>query len=126
MLVATDIAARGVDIQELPFVMNFDIPEKTDDYTHRVGRTGRPNHKGMVISLLTIRDYNNFSQIEKDLRMNVKREIYEGFELTDKQPRQKRPVKKTLREKKGYIDYDKKRDEKKADRDRRKGSEGKK
>lgn len=136
VLVATDIAARGVDIQELPFVINFDIPEKTDDYTHRVGRTGRANHKGMVISLLTIHDYNRFSEIEKDLRMNVKREIYEGFELTDKQPRQKRPVKKSLREKKGYIDYDKrrkftyaaqkkKRDAKKADRERRKGNEKK-
>ena len=137
VLVATDIAARGVDIAELPFVMNFDIPEKTDDYTHRVGRTGRANHKGAVISLLTIHDYNAFSQIEKDLRMNVKRDVYEGFELTDKQPRQKRPVKKTLREKKGYIDYDKKRkftyaaqkkkrDAKKADRDRRTGNEKKK
>jgi len=137
VLVATDIAARGVDIQELPFVMNFDIPEKTDDYTHRVGRTGRANHKGMVISLLTIRDYTRFSEIEKDLRMNVKREVYDGFELTDKQPRQKRPVKKSLREKKGYIDYDKKRkftyaaqkkqrEAKKADRDRRKGNEKKK
>ena len=137
VLVATDIAARGVDIQELPFVMNYDIPQKTDDYTHRVGRTGRANHKGAVISLLTINDYNAFSKIEKDLRMNVKREIYEGFELTDRQPRQKRPVKKTLREKKGYIDYDKKRkftyaaqkkkrDAKKADRDRRKKAEGKK
>ncbi|CAA6809892.1 MAG: ATP-dependent RNA helicase RhlE [uncultured Sulfurovum sp.] len=133
VLVATDIAARGVDIQELPFVMNFDIPEKTDDYTHRVGRTGRANHKGAVISLLTIQDYNQFTQIEKDLKMNVKREVYTGFELTDKQPRQKRPIKKTLREKKGYIDYDKKRkhtyaaqkkkrDEKKKDNDRRKGS----
>ena len=137
VLVATDIAARGVDIQELPFVMNYDIPQKTDDYTHRVGRTGRANHKGSVISLLTVNDYNAFSKIEKDLRMNVKREIYEGFELTDRQPRQKRPVKKSLREKKGYIDYDKKRkftymaqkkkrDAKKADRDRRKKAEGKK
>ena len=137
VLVATDIAARGVDIQELPFILNYDIPEKTDDYTHRVGRTGRANHKGVVISLLTIHDYNHFSQIEKDLRMNVKREIYDGFELTDRQPRQKRPVKKSLREKKGYIDYDKrrkftyaeqkrKRDAKKVDRDRRKKAEGKK
>jgi len=137
VLVATDIAARGVDIQELPFVLNYDIPEKTDDYTHRVGRTGRANHKGAVISLLTINDYNSFSQIEKDLRMNVKRDIYVGFELTDRQPRQKRPVKKTLREKKGYIDYDKKRkftyaaqkkkrEAVKADRDRRKKAESKK
>jgi len=137
VLVATDIAARGVDIEELPFVMNYDIPTKTDDYTHRVGRTGRANHKGAVISLLTTLDYNAFSKIEKDLKMNVKREIYEGFELTDRQPRQKRPVKKSLREKKGYIDYDKKRkftyaaqkkkrDAAKADRERRKKAESKK
>jgi len=109
VLVATDIAARGIDIPELQMVINYELPEGTDDFTHRVGRTGRAQHKGSVISLLTIHDYNAFSKIEKDLRLNIKREIYQGFELTDKQPRQKRPVKKTLREKKGYIDYDKKR-----------------
>jgi ATP-dependent RNA helicase RhlE len=109
VLVATDIAARGIDIPELQMVINYELPESTDDFTHRVGRTGRAQHKGSVISLLTIHDYHAFSKIEKDLRLNIKREIYQGFELTDKQPRQKRPVKKTLREKKGYIDYDKKR-----------------
>ena len=109
ILVATDIAARGIDIPELQMVINYELPETTDDFTHRVGRTGRAQHKGSVISILTIHDYNAFSKIEKDLRLNIKREVYEGFELTDKQPRQKRPVKKTLREKKGYIDYDKKR-----------------
>jgi ATP-dependent RNA helicase RhlE len=109
VLVATDIAARGIDIPELQMVINYELPEKTDDFTHRVGRTGRANHKGSVISLLTIFDYTQFSTIEKNLKLNIKREIYSGFELTDKQPRQKRPVKKTLREKKGYIDYDKKR-----------------
>ncbi len=109
VLVATDIAARGIDIPELQMVINYELPETTDDFTHRVGRTGRAQHKGSVISLLTINDYTHFSKIEKDLKLNIKREVYEGFELTDKQPRQKRPVKKTLREKKGYIDYDKKR-----------------
>jgi ATP-dependent RNA helicase RhlE len=109
VLVATDIAARGIDIPELQMVINYELPESTDDFTHRVGRTGRAQHKGAVISLLTIHDYNAFSKIEKDLKLNVKREVFAGFELTDKQPRQKRPVKKTLREKKGYIDYDKKR-----------------
>ena len=137
VLVATDIAARGIDIAELPWVINYELPEETDAFTHRVGRTGRANHKGSVISLLTIHDYNKFSKIEKDLRINVKREIYEGFELEDRQPRQRQPMKKTLREKKGYIDYDKKRkftymeqkkkrEAAKADRDRRKKSEGKK
>jgi len=109
ILVATDIAARGIDIPELQMVINYELPETTDDFTHRVGRTGRANHKGSVIALLTIHDYTNFSKIEKDLKLNIKREVLEGFELTDKQPRQKRPMKKTLREKKGYIDYDKKR-----------------
>jgi len=109
VLIATDIAARGIDIPELPLVINFDLPEQTDDFTHRVGRTGRANHKGQVISLLTINDYNKFTTIEKHLKLNIKREIMQGFEITDKQPRQARPVKKSLREKKGYIDYDKKR-----------------
>ena len=137
VLVATDIAARGIDIAELPWVINYELPDETDAFTHRVGRTGRANHKGSVVSLLTIHDYNKFSKIEKDLRLNIKREIYEGFELEDRQPRQRQPMKKTLREKKGYIDYDKKRkftymaqkkkrDAAKADRDRRKKSEGKK
>ncbi len=137
VLVATDIAARGIDIAELPWVINYEIPDETDAFTHRVGRTGRANHKGSVVSLLTIHDYNKFSKIEKDLRLNIKREIYEGFELEDRQPRQRQPMKKTLREKKGYIDYDKKRkftymaqkkkrEAAKADRDRRKKSENKK
>lgn len=109
VLVATDVAARGIDIKELPLVINYDLPETTDSFTHRVGRTGRANNKGGVITLLTIRDYTNFSKIEKDLKLNIKREVHKDFELTDTQPRQKRPTKKTLREKKGYIDYDKKR-----------------
>ena len=109
VLVATDIAARGIDIPLLPLVINYDLPEETDSFTHRVGRTGRANHKGGVITLLTIHDYNAFSTIEKHLKLNVKREVMDGFEITDKQPRQARPRKKSLREKKGYIDYDKKR-----------------
>jgi len=109
VLIATDIAARGIDIPALPMVINYDLPELTDDFTHRVGRTGRANHKGGVITLLTINDYNAFSTIEKHLKLNVKRSIMEGFEITDKQPRQARPRKIKLSEKKGKIDYDKRR-----------------
>ena len=109
VLIATDIAARGIDIPQLPLVINYDLPEETDSFTHRVGRTGRANHKGAVITLLTITDYNAFSTIEKHLKLNVKRNIMDGFEITDKQPRQARPRKKKLSEKKGKIDYDKKR-----------------
>ena len=53
VLVATDIAARGIDIPQLEMVINFELPQTTDDFTHRVGRTGRAGHKGQVISLLT-------------------------------------------------------------------------
>jgi len=109
VLVATDIAARGIDIKELPLVINYDFPESTDDFTHRIGRTGRAQHKGTVITLLTTRDYNKFSKIEKHLKLNIKREIHPDFALTDTQPRQVQPRKKSLREKKGYIDKEKKR-----------------
>jgi len=109
VLIATDIAARGIDIPELPLVLNYDLPEETDSFTHRVGRTARANRKGTVITLLTIYDYNAFTTIEKHLKLNVKREIMDGFEITDKQPRQARPRKKSLSEKKGKIDYDKRR-----------------
>ncbi len=107
VLVATDIAARGIDIKELSMVINYDMPEGTDAFTHRVGRTGRANHKGSVISILTTRDYDFFSKMEKHLKLNIKRDIYEGFELTDKQPRQKQPKKKSLIERKGGFDFHK-------------------
>ena len=109
VLVATDIAARGIDIPELPLVINYDLPEITDDFTHRVGRTGRAGQKGRVYSLLTIKDYNKFTKIERDLKLSIKRDIIEGFELEDRQPRQKIQKKKSLREKKGYVDYNKRR-----------------
>ena len=107
VLVATEIAARGIDIKELEMVINYEMPQSTDDFTHRVGRTGRANHKGGVISLLTVADYNAFSKIERDLKLNIKREVYDGFELTDTQPRQKQPKKKSLIEKKGGFDFHK-------------------
>ena len=114
VLVATDIAARGIDIKELTMVINYDMPEGTDEFTHRVGRTGRANHKGSVISILTIRDYDFFTKMEKHLKLNIKRDIYEGFELTDKQPRQKQPKKKSLIERKGGYDFHKKRMQKRG------------
>ncbi len=107
VLVATDIAARGIDIKELPLVINYDIPQTTDDFTHRVGRTGRAQQKGGVISILTVNDYTPFGKMERDLKLNIKREIYNGFELTDTQPRQKQPKKKSLIERKGGFDFHK-------------------
>ena len=114
VLVATDIAARGIDIPQLEMVINYNLPENTDDFTHRVGRTGRAGHKGQVISFLTTLDYNTFSKIEKNLKLSIKRGIYPNFELTDKQPRQKQPKKKSLIERKGGYDFHKKRMERRS------------
>ncbi len=103
VLVATDIAARGLDIKGLPLIINYTLPEGTDDFTHRVGRTGRAGNKGTVITMLTVEDYNHFTKIERDLRLNVKREVHDEFPLKDRQPRQKVMKKKmSLSEKKGH------------------------
>ncbi len=104
VLVGTDIAARGIDIKELPLVINYELPESTDEFTHRVGRTGRANNKGEVITILTVKDYNLFGKIERNLHLNIKREVLEEFELKDRQPRQKQMKKRLLSQKKGKLD----------------------
>jgi ATP-dependent RNA helicase RhlE len=105
VLVATDIAGRGIDIKDLPLVINYELPEATDDFTHRIGRTGRANKKGNVISLLNVTDYNHFTKIERDLRLTIKREVIEDYELKDRQPRQKqmKKVSKKARTPKKHI-----------------------
>ncbi len=100
-LIATDIAARGIDIQELPLVVNYSLPETTDDFTHRVGRTGRAGNRGNVITLLTVKDYKKFAGIEKDLMLKIPRLECDGFELTEKEPRMITRKKVQLSEKKG-------------------------
>ena len=107
VLVSTDISSRGIDIKELPMVINYSLPENTDEFTHRSGRTGRAGKSGNVITLLTTDDYNAFTKIEVQLKLSIKRDIYKGFELEDRQPRQRQVKKKSLREKKGYVDYKK-------------------
>lgn len=109
VLITTDVNSRGIDIQELPYVINYSLPKTTDDFTHRSGRTGRAGKSGNVITLLTTLDYNHFTKIEVQLKLNIKRDIYKGFELKDRQPRQRQAKKKSLREKKGFVDYKKNR-----------------
>lgn len=101
VLIATDIAGRGIDIQELPLVINYELPDATDDFTHRVGRTGRAGNEGLVITLLNVTEYNRFTRIERHLKLNVKREVHPSFPLKDRQPRQKVMPKKSLEQKKG-------------------------
>lgn len=87
VLVATDIAARGIDIELLPVVVNYALPETVTDYTHRIGRTGRAGNPGTAITLLSVKDYKMMIDIEKELIINVPREVIEGFETTEKKPR---------------------------------------
>ena len=96
ILLATDIISRGLDIKNLPLVINYELPKTTDEFTHRAGRTGRLQNNGLVVSLLTIKDYNHFTKIERHLRLSVKREVHSSFELTDRQPRQKQMIKKSF------------------------------
>ncbi len=71
ILVATDIAARGLDIEQLPFVVNFDLPGSPEDYVHRIGRTGRAGMTGEAISLVSDQELDDLGAIEKLLKMKL-------------------------------------------------------
>lgn len=80
VLVATDIAARGLDIPLLPHVVNFELPNISEDYVHRIGRTGRAGASGEAISLVSADETTYLRDIEKLLNSSIKSEIIEGFE----------------------------------------------
>lgn len=80
VLVATDIAARGLDIPLLPHVINFELPNIAEDYVHRIGRTGRAGASGEAISLVSLDEIEYVRGIEKLLKQKFKNEVIEGFE----------------------------------------------
>jgi ATP-dependent RNA helicase RhlE len=80
VLVATDIAARGIDIDELPHVVNFDLPHVPEDYVHRIGRTGRAGSSGEAVSLVCFDDRPLMSDIEKLMNRKVEQRVIAGFE----------------------------------------------
>ena len=82
VLVATDLAARGIDIDKLAYVVNYDLPRSPGDYIHRIGRTARAGETGEAISFIGHEDKAHFTLIEKRVRMRNKRESVKGFELT--------------------------------------------
>ena len=86
ILVATDIAARGLDIPLLPHVINFELPNIPEDYVHRIGRTGRAGAAGEAISLVCSEESEYQSEIEKLLKEKLNSTIVEGFEPTDTDP----------------------------------------
>jgi len=83
ILIATDIAARGLDIDKLPVVINFNLPRSPADYMHRIGRSGRAGEVGLAISLIDVDDYHHFHVIEKKNKLWLEREQVAGFDVTD-------------------------------------------
>jgi ATP-dependent RNA helicase RhlE len=82
VLVATDIAARGIDIKLLPQVVNFDLPYVPEDYVHRIGRTARAGQEGKAISLVSADEHKLLNDIERLLKQEIPRKIIQGFEPT--------------------------------------------
>jgi ATP-dependent RNA helicase RhlE len=107
VLIATDVAARGIDILELPAVVNFDLPRSTDDYTHRIGRTGRAGASGVAVSFVSAATEPHFRLIEKRNRFRLERERLPGFEPTATVPMPANPgsggVKGTRKSKKDKL-----------------------
>jgi ATP-dependent RNA helicase RhlE len=80
VLVATDIAARGLDIDQLPHVVNFELPNVPEDYVHRIGRTGRAGNEGVAVSLVCVDEEKLLRDIERLLKCELPREVLEGYE----------------------------------------------
>lgn len=83
VLIATDIASRGLDIEKLPVVINFDLPRSPSDYMHRIGRSGRAGEVGLALSLIDHDDYHHFKIIEKKNKIRLEREQLAGFEADE-------------------------------------------
>ncbi len=84
ILVATDIAARGLDIDQLPYVINYELPHTPEDYVHRIGRTGRAGSPGEAISLVSPDEMEMLANIEKLLKRQIPRTAAPGFEREDR------------------------------------------
>ena len=89
VLVATDIAARGIDIDQLPQVVNFDLPNVPEDYVHRIGRTGRAGSDGQAVSLVSADEIDQLADIERLIKTLLTRKVIDGFEPLHDLPERK-------------------------------------
>jgi ATP-dependent RNA helicase RhlE len=86
VLVATDIAARGIDISQLPYVVNYDLPNVAEDYVHRIGRTGRNGKSGLAMSFVSAEEAKQLADIERLIQLHIPRKAVNGFESSQKIP----------------------------------------
>jgi ATP-dependent RNA helicase RhlE len=106
ILFSTDIASRGLHVEDIDCVINYDLPRSTDDYIHRIGRTGRAGKSGMAISFLDGENLNHFKLIEKRYKLDIKKEQIEGFDFdtsTIVDQKGKAPVKGKRKSKKDKL-----------------------
>ncbi|KTD56414.1 DEAD/DEAH box helicase [Legionella shakespearei] len=103
ILVATDIAARGIDIDQLPCVVNFDLPQVAEDYVHRIGRTGRAGASGLAVSLVSADEVGQLNAIEKLIKRKLDRVEIEDFE-----PNHNLPASAPLTPPKRHVPFKKK------------------
>ena len=106
ILFSSDIAARGLDIDNISCIINFDLPRSPADYIHRIGRSGRAGREGLAISFITLENSEHFKLIEKRAKIKLQREQIEGFELLGtvlKKQKGKEPVKGKRKSKKDKL-----------------------
>src|SRR5207237_966827 len=84
ILVATDVVGRGIDVTRISHIINYDIPQSSDDYVHRVGRTGRMGREGIAYTFVTPEEGNELTRIEMRINRLLKRDELEGFHTQDK------------------------------------------
>ena len=104
MLVATDVAARGLDVDGLDLVINFDMPRSGDEYVHRIGRTGRAGNEGLAISLICHGDWNLMSSIERYLKQSFERRVIKEVKGTYSGPKKVKASGKAVGVKKKKTD----------------------
>ena len=122
VLVATDIAARGLDIEQLPYVVNYELPNIAEDYVHRIGRTGRAEATGKAISLVCVDEIKLLKDIEKLLKKSIPQIETEGYEpdpTIKAEPIQKGPQRNDRRPSERRSSERGDRDNKRSDRDNR-------
>jgi len=86
VLVATDIAARGIHVSDVTHVFNYDLPNEAEDYVHRIGRTGRAGNKGIAVSLACENYAFHLPEIEERIQKKIEKKVYDPFELPELQP----------------------------------------